>query len=178
MRQAAGRRPGEQPEREQRRDSDESEKSEGIWTQQETEGRSGTEEREADGEAESAAAASFEVLIGEDIGGSLPPKPRPPIWPQPGPARSSPVQPSPAPEERIFFLPGLSVLWDAHGAWVGRAPVGRKICGTCLIKIALRLGNAASGAKAPRLRGLTAGLKPRPSGLTTYEMGSNEKERR
>ena len=77
MRQAAGRLPGKQPECEQRRDSDESEKSEGIWTQQETEGRSGTEEREADGEAESAAAASFEVLIGEDVNGSLPPEPRP-----------------------------------------------------------------------------------------------------
>lgn len=35
MRQAAGRRPGEQPEREQRRDSDESEKSESICSQRE-----------------------------------------------------------------------------------------------------------------------------------------------
>ena len=42
MRQAAGRRPGEEPEREQRRDSDESEKSEEIGTRQETEERSGT----------------------------------------------------------------------------------------------------------------------------------------
>lgn len=64
MRQAAGRRPGEQPEREQRRDSDESEKSEGVWTQQEIEGGGRIEIGEADGEAESAAAASFEVLIG------------------------------------------------------------------------------------------------------------------
>lgn len=91
MRQAAGRRPGEQPEREQRRDSDESEKSEIIRTQQEIEVRRGIEIREA--LTESAAA----------------------------PARQTPpdvasVQPSPAPEERIFFLPGLSFLWETPGA--------------------------------------------------------------
>jgi hypothetical protein len=44
-------------EREERRDSDESEKSQGIGTQQEIEDWRGTEEREAD--AESAVAASF-----------------------------------------------------------------------------------------------------------------------
>lgn len=91
MRQAAGRRPGEQPEREQRRDSDESDKSEIIRTQQEIEVRRGIEIREA--LTESAAA----------------------------PARQTPpdvasVQPSPAPEERIFFLPGLSFLWETPGA--------------------------------------------------------------
>jgi hypothetical protein len=105
MRQAAGRRPGEQPEREQRRDSDESEKSEIVRTQQEIEDWRGTEEREAD--AESAAAASFEVSIGEDVAGSLPPK-----------LLALSVQPAqPAPEERILALPGFSFLWEAPGAW-------------------------------------------------------------
>lgn len=111
MRQAAGRRPGEQPEREQRRDSDESEKSEIVRTQQEIEDWRGTEEREAD--AESAAAASFEVSIGEDVAGSLPPK-----------LLALSVQPAqPAPEERILALPGLSFSWEAPGA-CGRAVGG------------------------------------------------------
>jgi hypothetical protein len=56
MRQAAGRRPGKQPEREQRRDSDESEKSEIIRTQQEIAVRLRIEIREAF--TEPAAAAS------------------------------------------------------------------------------------------------------------------------
>jgi hypothetical protein len=171
MRQAAGRRPGKQPEREQRRDSDESEKSEGIWTQQETEGRSGTEEREADAESESAAAASFKGSIGEDVNESLPPKPRPPIWPQPGPA-----QPCPGRED---FLSSGAFCFVGCSRRVG----GSRSCGAQNLRnlshkdrVAIR--ERGFRAKAPRLRGLTAGLKPRPSGLTTYEMGSNEKERR
>jgi hypothetical protein len=94
MRQAAGRRPGEQPEREQRRDSDESEKSDSNCTHHEIALRRGIEIRQA--LTESAAVAA---------------QPTPPVLSavQPGPAQ-------PAPEERIFFLPGLSFLWETPGA--------------------------------------------------------------
>src|SRR5271167_4884547 len=48
-------------------------------------------------------------------------------------------------------------------------PVSR----THLINNLPRLSDAASGAKAPRWRCFTAGLKPRPSAGGIYEMASN-----
>ena len=55
---------GEQPEREERRDCDESEKSQEIRTQQETEGRRGSETGKAIAESAAAAAsADSQVLI-------------------------------------------------------------------------------------------------------------------
>src|SRR5271156_3350585 len=48
------------------------------------------------------------------------------------------------------------------------------VTGNYLTNTRLRLPRAASGAEAPRLRGFTAGLKPRPSRLSIYETGSTD----
>ena len=105
-------------ELEQRRDSDESEQRQSIWTQQEIALRRWIEIRETLTEPAAAPAET--------------------------PPDLSPAQP--AREERIFFLPGISFLWEAPDAWVDRAAEWSKSEGKGMPMSWMRIALAALGA--------------------------------